>query len=144
VSLIRATFKQVQKTKLVKMATILIVEDDPMGRELLSAVLGSTYQVVEAANVAEAIAQAHLTRPDLILLDLNLEGGQDGLDVCRALRADPDQTLAQVLIVTVTGYDDKEIITAVLAAGANVYLLKPYPPADLLALIEKLLAERKG
>ena len=76
------------------MTTILIVEDEQPIRELLRVLLTPEHQVVQAADPAQAIEQARLTRPDLVLLDLNLQGHQDGLGVCQTLRSDSDPILA--------------------------------------------------
>ncbi|MCL4301120.1 MAG: response regulator [Anaerolineae bacterium] len=124
------------------MATILIIEDNRIQRDFYSAILESTYRVVEATNAIEALTQAHLTRPDLVLLDLNLTTHHDGLAVCRTLRRESDPALAQVPIVVITGHDDKKTATAALAAGASSCVTKPIGGSNLLTLIEVLLAER--
>jgi DNA-binding response OmpR family regulator len=124
------------------MATILIVEDEPQIRELLKLTLSLNYRAVQATDVPEAIKLAQLTRPDLVLLDLNLTGGWDGLEVCRTLRSDPDPVLAQVPIVALTGETGRADIKAVLNAGVNSFVGKPYEAASLLALIDTLLARK--
>jgi len=124
------------------MATILIVEDEQPIRELLKITLMLEHQVVQAANAAQAIELAQRLRPDLILLDLDLEGDQDGLEVCRTLRSEPDPILAQVPIVMLTGATTREDIQAALKAGANSYMGKPYSPKSLLAVVNALLGKR--
>jgi DNA-binding response OmpR family regulator len=124
------------------MATILMVEDEQPIRELLGVLLTPEHQVVQAADPAQAIEQARLTRPDLVLLDLNLQGHQDGLEVCQILRSDSDPILAQVPIVMLTGLTTEADIRAALAAGANSYIGKPYSPRALLTLIAALLARK--
>jgi DNA-binding response OmpR family regulator len=124
------------------MATILIVEDEQPIRELLNITLMVEHQVVQAANAAEAIELAQRLRPDLVLLDLDLEGDQDGLEVCRTLRSEPDPILAQVPIVMLTGQTTQADIRAALKAGANSYMGKPYSPKALLAVVNALLGKR--
>lgn len=124
------------------MATILIVEDEQPIRELLRVLLMPEHQVVQAADPAQAIEQARLTRPDLVLLDLNLQGHQDGLRVCQTLRSDSDPILAQVPIVMLTGLTTEADIKAALAVGATSFIGKPYSPGALLTLIAALLASR--
>jgi DNA-binding response OmpR family regulator len=124
------------------MATILIVEDQQQVRKLLEITLSLDHQVVQAANATEAIELARRLRPNLILLDLNLEGEQDGLDVCRILRSEPDPILAQMPIVMLTGQTTKADIRTALKAGANSYIGKPYNPKSLLAVVNALLARR--
>jgi CheY-like chemotaxis protein len=93
------------------------------------------HRVVEAANVAQAVEMIHKTRPDLLLLDLNLEGHHDGLEVCRILRSDPDPELARTPVIMLTGETHQADIAAALAAGADGYVGKPYSPLSLMALI---------
>jgi two-component system, OmpR family, phosphate regulon response regulator PhoB len=122
------------------MATILIVEDEEPIQGLLNITLTPEHQVVQATDPDQAIELARLTRPDLVLLDLNLRGHRDGLNVCRALRSNPDLALAQVPIVVLTGETAKAEIEAGLSAGANDYMGKPYRPSALLTLVDTLLA----
>jgi CheY-like chemotaxis protein len=124
------------------MATILIVEDEKHIRELLKTTLSLIYRVIQATDVPEAIKLAQLTRPDLVLLDLNLQGGWDGLEVCRTLRSEADPVLAQVPIVALTGERGRADIQAALRAGVNSFVGKPYEAASLLALIGMLLARK--
>jgi DNA-binding response OmpR family regulator len=124
------------------MATILIVDDDPEVRKLLEITLSLDHQVVPAANAAQAIEYALHLRPDLILLDLNLQGHHDGLEVCRTLRSEADPILAQMPIVMVTGAAGEADIKAALKAGANSYIGKPYYPKSLLAVVGALIGKR--
>ena len=107
---------------------------------MLTAFLTPGYKVVTAINGAMALDLARLVRPDLILLDLNLEGERDGLEVCRTVRSDPDPALAQTPVVVLTGETSQADIAAALAAGADSYVGKPYSPIARLALIETVLA----
>lgn len=124
------------------MATILIVEDEQFIRELLVVLLTPEHQVVQAVDPAQAIKLARHTRPDLVLLDLNLQGHRDGLQVCRTLRNDSDPLLAQVPILMLTGQTTAEDISAALAVGANSYIGKPYSPKALLTLVSALMTRR--
>jgi DNA-binding response OmpR family regulator len=124
------------------MATILIVEDEEPIRELLETILSLDHQVVQATNATQAIELARLTRPDLVLLDLNLKGHHDGLKVCRTLRSEPDPILAQVPIVMLTGQTQEADIRAALKAGADGYVRKPYSPTALLAVITTHLSRK--
>src|SRR6185503_10388795 len=110
------------------MATILVVDDEKPVRNFLRVLLTPPHQVVEEGNVAGAIEAAGRTRPDLVLLDLNVGRRHSGLEVCRALRSDPDPALARVPIVMLTGNSGEADIKAALAAGADGYVRKPYNP----------------
>jgi len=125
------------------MTTILTVEDDERFRRLLLAVLTPEYEVIQAVNATEAIELARLNQPDLVLLDFNLKGDLDGVDVCQTLRSEADPALAQVPIVMLTGRTGQADIRAALEAGANSYIGKPYSPTALLSLVDTLLA-REG
>lgn len=126
------------------MATLLVVENEVDERQILVRLLTVKYRTVEAANLAEAVTQVHLARPDLILLDLDLEGHLDGLEVCLALRSAADPALARIPVVALSGYSSEAIISAATAAGANSYLEKPYHWTILFDLIDRLLAMKKG
>jgi len=74
---------------MAQQSIILIVDDEPVGRDTLEALLTSQgYQLAFASNGPETLAQARALTPDLILLDIMMHG-MDGFEVCRRLRADP-------------------------------------------------------
>ena len=125
------------------MKTILIADDEPSIRLVLRHFLRSEYQVMEAASATEAVDQARLNRPNLVLLDLNLQGHRDGLEVCRTLRSDPDPALARVPIVLITGVVSEADIVAAFAAGVDGYIHKPFSSLSLLELVRIHLA-REG
>jgi putative two-component system response regulator len=130
-------------------ATLLIVDDEPVNREVLTDLLAPDgYTLLEAADGEEALALAARHRPDLVLLDIMMPK-LDGLAVCRALRADP--ALAEIPIVLVTALDDRATRLAGLTAGADDFLTKPVDRAELKTRVRtitrlnryrKLLADR--
>lgn len=126
------------------MTTILIVEDEGPVLELLKFILTPQYQVAKAGNAALAIELARFLKPDLVVLDLNLERPHDGLKVCRTLRSEPDTALAKIPILILTASTSEEDINAALEAGADHYLSKPYNPNVLRELVSHLLANRAG
>lgn len=86
--------------------TILIVDDEPAGRETLEALLLSQgYNLILASNGFEALDKTVQFTPDLILLDVMMPG-MDGYEVCQRLRADP--SLGEVPIIMVTALDDRD------------------------------------
>jgi two-component system, cell cycle response regulator DivK len=119
--------------------TVLYVEDNEYNRKIVRQLLSrTTYRLVEAPDGEAAIALVRQDRPDLVLMDVQLPR-MSGLDVTRALRAEP--TTADIPIIVVTSFALSGDDHRAMAAGASGYLAKPYSPRDLLALIRKFLPE---
>jgi CheY-like chemotaxis protein len=109
--------------------TVLIVDDEPGGRDTLEALLiAEGYQLAFAGTGPEALAQAAVLRPDVILLDVMMPG-MDGFDVCRRLRTTP--ALADVPVILVTALDDRDSRLRGIAAGADDFVTKPFDRAEL-------------
>ena len=68
---------------------IILIDDDPLIRQLVVRALADEYEMVEAASGLEGIAEALIRPPDLILLDVMMPGELDGLQVCARVRALP-------------------------------------------------------
>ena len=116
---------------------VLIVDDEPAGRETLEALLTlEPYDLHFAGSGPEALAKAAELIPDIILLDIMLPD-IDGYDVCRRLRADP--VLANVPILMVTALDDHRSHLRGIEAGADDFIVKPYNRAELRAQIRTIL-----
>jgi response regulator RpfG family c-di-GMP phosphodiesterase len=116
--------------------TILIVDDEPSGRETLAALLHSQhYQLAFAVGGADALAQAPKLQPDLILLDVMMPE-INGFEVCRRLRADP--AIAEVPIVLITALDDRGSRLEGIEAGADDFVTKPFDRIELRARIRAI------
>lgn len=115
-------------------ARILVVDDDPALRELLTDYLGASGFVVDAAvngrQMHERLAQVP---PDAIVLDLMLPG-EDGLSLARELRK-----VSQVPILMVSARGEEIDRVVGLEVGADDYLPKPFSPRELLARLRALL-----
>jgi two-component system phosphate regulon response regulator PhoB len=121
------------------MANIIIVEDEADIRELLELSLGKAgYAVRACASGEEGIAQARLSLPDLMLLDLMLPG-VNGLEVCRQIRAMPG---AEFPVIMVTARGSESDIVAGLEMGADDYIVKPFSLPVLLARVKKALSRQ--
>jgi two-component system, sensor histidine kinase and response regulator len=119
------------------LATILIVDDEPAGRDTLTALLqGQGYRLVSACCGAEALRQTGELAPDLILLDVMMPG-MDGFAVCRRLKA--DDASRHIPIILVTALDSKEDLVAGLDAGADEFLSKPVGLFELRARVRSML-----
>lgn len=115
---------------------ILVADDEPVGRHLLTALLdGQGYTLVTAADGLETLEKAHAITPDLVLLDVVMPG-LNGFEVCRQLRADP--TLAEVPIVLVTGLNDPESRVRGIEIGADAYINKPVNHDELQAHVRSI------
>jgi CheY-like chemotaxis protein len=118
--------------------TVLLVDDDPAARDLLSASLkGAGYRLVHATNGPEALNLARTIRPDAITLDVIMPT-TDGWEVLSALKADPD--LCDIPVVMVTIVPDRGIG---LSLGAVDVLTKPVDRVRLTTLMHRLL-RREG
>lgn len=118
-------------------ATILVVEDDPDIRELLSFALGKEgWTVVPAADGEEGLAKLPAANPDLVVLDIMLPG-MDGLELLRRIKAEPGRKRLPVIMTTAKGEDSD--VVAGLELGAEDYVVKPYSPKVLVARIRAAL-----
>lgn len=116
------------------MSTVLIVDDEPIVREVVAQYLTQDgFKVESAADGNEAMTRFATARPDLVLLDLMLPG-IDGLEVCRRIRA---QSNVPVIMVTAKGDEIDTIIG--LSVGADDYISKPFSPRELVARIKAVL-----
>jgi len=121
---------------------ILVVDDEENIRELVKYNLDREgYRVTTVGSGEEAQKQARLALPDLIILDLMLPG-MDGLDVCRALKNDPQTAHIAIVMLTVKG-EESDIIVG-LELGADDYITKPFSPKVLLARLKAVLRRRKS
>ncbi len=110
---------------------ILIVDDDPAGRQTLESILDEQgYQLEMAENGLQAIEMAHKFLPDVILLDVMMPD-MDGFEVCQRIRSEP--TLAEIPIIMLTALDDRKSLLDGLEAGADDYITKPYDRFELRA-----------
>jgi len=117
---------------------ILIVEDQADIRELIRVTLEfENFEIQEAANGTDGLAAAEKLKPDLILLDVMMPGGMDGLEVCRRARANPALRRTKIVMLTAKGQQADR--AAGVAAGADEYLLKPFSPLDLLKLVGRMV-----
>lgn len=109
---------------------VLVVDDDLALSEMLGIVLrGEGFDPVFCADGEEAIQVFRHTRPDIVLLDLMLPG-RDGIEVCRAIRAESGTP-----VVMLTAKSDTIDIVVGLESGADDYIVKPFKPKELVARI---------
>ncbi len=115
------------------------MDDEPQIRRAVRTPLeGDGTRVVDAATGREALTVAAAERPDLIVLDLGLPD-MPGIDVCRELRGWSD---VPVLVLSARHSDDEKV--ALLDAGADDYLTKPFSTVELQARVRALLRRSRG
>jgi two-component system response regulator MtrA len=113
---------------------VLVVDDDTALAEMLGIVLRAEgFEPVFCADGARAVSMFRESRPDLVLLDLMLPG-RDGIDVCRAIRAE-----SGVPIVMLTAKSDTVDVVLGLESGADDYVVKPFKPKELVARVRTRL-----
>ena len=116
---------------------ILLVDDYPDALEILGLYLRTLgYEVETADDGLKAVAQAHVTRPDVIVLDLELPG-ITGFEAAVRLRHSPET--ADIPLIAATGYSHMKQLDQARASGFDSIVVKPCEPAALVAEIERLL-----
>jgi CheY-like chemotaxis protein len=121
--------------------SILIVEDDPINRILLSTCLHEEgYSTRTAENGKQALDILHSERIDLVLLDL-LMPEIDGFEVLKWIKARPD--LRNLLVIVVSAEEDMKNIVRCIEMGANDYLPKPCEPTLLKTRVKTILAMKR-
>ena len=118
---------------------ILVVDDEASIRKIAQAYLEQAgFRVLCVENGLDALRQAEADPPDLVLLDLNLQG-MDGMEVAARLRERSD-----VFILMLTARSEEADRVAGLRIGADDYLTKPFSPRELVARVEAILRRRRG
>jgi two-component system, response regulator PdtaR len=118
-------------------ARILIADDESLIRmDLRERLTALGYEVVgEAVDGREAVRLARDTKPDLVVMDIKMPPGTDGVTAAKELHAD---NVAPVLFLT--AYSERELVDGASEVGAVGYLVKPYRESDLRPAIEVAIA----
>lgn len=117
------------------MVSVLVADDRAGIRLLLRRMLEPHHQVIEAADGTDALSKLQQLRPAIAILDIDMPG-LTGLDVCHRIRADEQLASIGVVLMTANGVDDQ---ASSVAAGADVFLAKPFSPGHVCALVDGLL-----
>src|SRR2546421_252587 len=124
------------------MTKILLVEDNPMNRDMLSRWLGRKgYHVVLAVDGESGVAMARTESPDLILMDMSLPV-LDGWEATRRLKA--DDVVRHIPVIALTAHAMSSDRDKALEAGCNDYDTKPVEMPRLIGKIEALLSRAQG
>jgi CheY-like chemotaxis protein len=117
------------------MARILICDNEEPLRALVRAALDG-HDAYEALDGDESLERARALRPDLIVLDMMMPG-RSGLEVLQEIRADPE--LAGIRVIMLTARAQASDHAAAERAGADRFVIKPFSPIRLAAVVEELL-----
>jgi len=119
---------------------ILVVDDEPDILEMVTVNLKSAgFEVVTAADGADALQKARAISPSLIILDVLLPES-DGLEVCKGIRRDPKTALIPIIMLTAKASEVDRVVG--LELGADDYVTKPFSPRELILRVKKLLTRR--
>jgi len=123
----------------VKASIVLVVDDDPFIRRLIATTLEdvSGFEVRQAGDGEEAVEAAAADPPAIVFLDIDMPR-LDGIAACRLLR-EAHGSAPRIVMLTASGHEKEE---AARAAGADLFLTKPFSPLDLLRLVDELGAKR--
>lgn len=118
---------------------VLVVDDDPQIRRVLKVILtGERYELDEARSGESALLRFREFLPDLVLLDVNMPG-LGGLETCRAIR---ESSEVPIIILSVRQAEAEKV--ALLDAGADDYVTKPFGKKEILARIRAALRRSPG
>jgi two-component system phosphate regulon response regulator PhoB len=121
------------------MPHVLVVDDDPVVADLVAFRLQRLgLQVTVEADGESGLAAARRLRPDLVVLDW-LMPRMDGLEVCRALRADADPALARTPVLLLTAKSQDPDLERGFAAGATDFIAKPFSTRELVSRVTAAL-----
>ena len=119
----------------VRMATVLVVDDEPIVRDVVTRYLARDgHTIVEAGDCDEARGLIEREAPSLVVLDVMLPGKTDGLALCRWIRSTSD---LPVILLTARGEETDRIVG--LELGADDYVTKPFSPRELATRVRAVL-----
>ncbi len=121
--------------------TLIIADDEPTIRKLVSSILGKSYNILTAANGQEVLDTVSQNRPDLILMDIMMPT-MDGYSACASLKKDPRTADIPVVMLTGVGYELNKVLAEQM--GADGYITKPFNSQDLRDTVKKHLSAAKA
>ncbi|MBV8886899.1 MAG: response regulator [Chroococcidiopsidaceae cyanobacterium CP_BM_RX_35] len=119
------------------MSTILVVEDSPTQREIISDILKGTGLTVAVANDGvEAMERIQLSCPDIVVMDIVMPK-MNGYELCRRLKTNPETKNVMVVMCSTKGEEFDRYWG--MKQGADAYIVKPFQPKEFLGTVRKLL-----
>jgi two-component system NtrC family sensor kinase len=125
-------------------ATLLCVDDDSQILDMLDRIFAKhPFTMLHATDSQSTLQMVHdRSDIDLLLLDIMLPGGIDGLEICRRIRADRSRPYLPIIMLTALGQTDQ--IAMGLDTGADDYIVKPFSPREIVARVEAILRLRRA
>jgi signal transduction histidine kinase/DNA-binding response OmpR family regulator len=121
---------------------IVVIDDDPDGRDMVAQVLRMHHaEVTTAAGAREALERIAVSPPDLIISDIGMPG-EDGYDLIRQVRGLPRERGGMAPALALTAFARDEDRTRALAAGFQAHASKPIGPAELVSIVAQLAGAR--
>ena len=114
--------------------TIIIADDEPTIRLLVSSILGKSYNMLTAADGQEVLDTVSQNKPDLILMDIMMPT-MDGYSACASLKKDPRTADIPVVMLTGVGHELNKVLAEQM--GADGYITKPFNSQDLKDTVKK-------
>ena len=115
---------------------ILLVDDDPRIRALVSLTLGKQYTILEAEDGIKGLEMAGVELPDMMFLDVEMPG-LNGFEVCNRIKG--NEATANIKVVMLTGHSAEDDQDRGRAVGADDYFTKPFSPRALLEKVTEIL-----
>lgn len=120
------------------MKKLLIVDDQLEVRELVEVTMRvGDYQILKAKSGEEAIDIVKAEKPELVIMDIMMPGGMDGLEATRILKNDPETKECKIIMLTAKGQQSER--EKGIEAGADDYFVKPFSPLDLIRKVEEFI-----
>lgn len=122
-----------QRPAITPRTKIVLVNDSPETRRLVRDLLGNEFETLEADDGASALAIVRAKQPDIVVIDVMIQGRPDGLLVLNVIKADPALVETKVIMVTARGQEH--------TGAADAYFTKPFSPIQLASYIRKISAK---
>lgn len=118
---------------------ILLVEDDKITIDVIERFLKSIYEIYSVSEAESAVQMVSANSYDIILLDINLGRGKNGLEALKEIRKIPGYDSTPIVALTAYAMDgDRETF---LDAGCTHYLAKPFSKKEICTLLEKIIVK---
>jgi DNA-binding response OmpR family regulator len=123
----------------MSLPTVLIVDDEPDVRKLLHLVMDNGHwRVIDAADGRQAMSKLESYRPDLVLLDIMLQGKPDGLELLELIKKDRQRNAKVIMVTARAQYDD---VLKAAQMSCDAYVVKPFTQDHLMETIDKVMNE---